>query len=168
MKKYLAFSLMFCAFNVNAQLLNISANGLISGTENASACTIVSSDGKLSKSGYKLLIIMAEANVSGKNPIIALGDVETETPIVANDNWKDESYDYQSKDFFAFGDENIFKLLIGRTPKSITDAATGLMAVPGRSYCLVAQDNSGAKSLYPVSLSITDVTETYIRYVGNP
>lgn len=149
------------ASQANAQLLNISTGALQSQNTPAIACTIVGTAGS-SWRGMKALVVLAEANSAGSNPMVVAELLENgET--MSNDTWTGP---YTGNGVsYAPPPLNLYPSLL-RAPYGPSDAAL-LISVPmGWRLCVRSAEVSGGDSLRRVALSVTDVTDTFIGLFG--
>jgi len=160
MKKIAAFATaMVLALTAQADLKNVSANGLNSNLQGFVACTIVD-EGTTLLAGGVLLYAFAEAQGNG-NPLIRVWSLNRDLAIT-NDNWQDgidihEGGRTQHLSLREIDTEkgNPYGSLL-RNPYKVTDAAAVFLARPGEAVCAESRDaTSGA--LLPVSVAITDI-----------
>lgn len=141
-----------------ADLKNVSANGLNSNLEGFVACTIVD-EGTTLLAGGVLLYAFAEARGNG-DPQIRTWSLNRDI-VITGDNWRD------GMDFHVGGQTqhvslreldseqgNPYRFL--RSPYQATDAAVLFPAKPGEAICAESRDKTSG-ALLPVSVSITDM-----------
>ena len=141
-----------------AELKNVSANGLNSNMEGFVSCTIVDEGTRLLAGGV-LLYAFAEARGSG-DPLIRMWSLNRDLSITS-DNWQN------GMDYHAGGQTlhvslreldseqgNPYRLL--RNPYGTADAAVVFPAMLNEAICAESRDKSSG-ALLPVSVSITDM-----------
>lgn len=161
----LASILVFSAASSKAELMNISATAMYTGTERAVACTIVDT-GTTLVSGGVMIFAFAEGSGQG-DPTIRVWSLHTNMTIT-NDDWangfefqyngRTEHISLQQIDT-RYG--NPYATLL-RSPYRQKDAAVIVPAGPGEAICAESYDRSGAAPT-TVSLAFTDINAIVFR-----
>jgi len=145
-----------------ADLVNISNTSLYSETEKATACTIVGNSYPLWR-GKKILAIMAESTGGdSSDPVLEIESLTTGEK-ARQDNFNDV-WTYQGMQQAIQARIYIEKTL--RVPYGANDAALLWSPNPGEAICAFASAKGASTKLKKVSLSITDVTASYIYNFG--
>lgn len=157
MKKVVTgIALAVMSLMANAELMNISANGVQTADQGATACTIVDT-GTVPIDGTALLIVLAEG--SG-NPDLLVWSMDRLYES-RNKDWADGvdvtvpglTYHLNLREM----DAGLVYPTFLRAPTKLTDAAVFLFARLGERICATTYDRSGSAKSNLVSLSITDI-----------
>lgn len=146
-----------------AEVLNISTAGLQSNTIQQTACTIVSSKDTPNIKGYRALVVFAESREGGQNPKVRAESLSRNNRLT-NTDWRGSIYKNGST-LKPVNAENFYSRVL-RLPARETDAALTFFGKPGESVCAFSLEEGTDGNTYPVSLSITDVTENYLATYG--
>lgn len=138
-----------------ADLKNISASGVHSGTNLESvACTIVGSSGSLYR-GKKILYVFAESTGNGRDPMLKVSSLKYNF-VMQNDDWEEEYYINGNAQTPV--PASLYSSFL-RTPRRATDAAVVFFADVGEPVCAFTKEYTNDSNLYQVQISITDVTD---------
>lgn len=151
----------FCS-QASADMLNISTTGYHSANIPQIACSIVST-GQPNYQGYRVLIVFAEKNDNGSDPLV-LATALSRTYEVYNFDWQDTSYvnDVAIDPFDTVG---VYSTYL-RLPKAVFDAGLVFYALPGEAVCAYSWEEGGSGAMVGVSVSITDVTKNVLASSG--
>lgn len=161
MKRLLAVTAMAAASGfANAELMNISATGMQTGTQDAVACTIID-DGTTLLSGGVLLFVFAEGS-GDSDPDLRVWSLDRNYS-AKNNNWGDGvdlSFNGQTTHInLRDADPNgglVYPTLL-RSPARAKDAAAFILVNRLERICAQSLDRSGTGKSQPVSISITDI-----------
>lgn len=146
-----------------AEVLNISTAGLQSNTIQQTACTIVSNKNTPDIKGYRALVVFAESREGGQNPKVRAESLSRNNRHT-NTDWRGAVYKNGAA-LKPVNAENFYAQVL-RLPARASDAALTFFAKPGESVCAFSLEEGADGNTYPVSLSITDVTEKYLATYG--
>lgn len=157
-KSLVLVALAAAAGSATADLKNISANGVHTGTNlEAGACTIVGTSGSLYR-GRKILYVFAESTGNGRDPMLKVSSLKYNL-VAQNDDWEEEYYLNGSAQ--APVPASLYSSFL-RLPRRATDAALVFFADPGEPVCAATKEYSNDSNLYQVQISITDVTDSVV------
>lgn len=146
---------------VGAEMLNISASGLHSSNIEQIACTIVSNDDTITVNGFRILAVFAESGVGGKNARVIARSLQNPYE-VSNNDWRGV-ITINGDPISNINNEPLFSKTL-RLPSSNADAALAFMALPGEPLCAFSTEEGNATGFFAVNLSITDITEAYLKH----
>lgn len=160
-KLFVGAALAAVAAMANAELMNISANSVQTGTQAAVACTIIDDGTTLLSGGGIMLFVFAEGSGAG-DPDLRVWSLDRDY-VTTNNNWGDgvdisvngQAGHINLRDVDPNGGL-VYPTLL-RAPRRANDAAAFILVNRGEKICAQSLDRSGTGSSQAVSMSITDL-----------